>query len=389
MLNALRHDLKTLVNINSHTLNPAGVRAVGESLRPRFEAVGFQATWHKNTDPRYGDHLFLAREGTGAHLLLLGHLDTVYPMTSHFQRYEENENKAIGPGVYDMKGGLLVILYALEALHADGLLEGKHITVALLGDEEQTSQPWEISRQALLKAAQSADYAIGFEFARAADVAVVERRGTTNWTLEVTAQGGHSSRITHPDSGAGAIYHAARLLQSMRETMTKHTGMTLNPGLIAGGSHIEEHGTHANVTGVSNIIATHAIVHGDMRFTHAAQFDDVVKEMQDHLKDPHDPHMRATLTFSSPKPAMERTPGNDALLKKFSEISVALGREPVHAVDRMIAGASDMNMVSPYVPACIDSLGVLGGGAHSEDEWIALDEFPFVVERVKRLIASL
>ncbi|MFI4956366.1 MAG: M20/M25/M40 family metallo-hydrolase [Gammaproteobacteria bacterium] len=389
MLNSLRHDLKTLVNINSHTLNPEGVRAVGESLRPRFEALGFQATWHKNTDPDFGDHLFLTLPGEGSHILLLGHLDTVYPISSHFQRYEEKDGQATGPGVYDMKGGLLVILYALEALHAEGKLAGKHITVALLGDEEQTSQPWEVSRQALLKAAQSADVAIGFEFARADNVAVVERRGTTNWMLEVHAQGGHSSRVGQAECGSGAIYHAARLLQCMHEEMTKHLGMTLNPGRIAGGSMVKEQGAQAEVSGPSNIIATHAIVHGDMRFTHMQQFDDVVHSMQHHAKDPHDPHVQVTLTFSSPKPAMERTPGNDALLKRVSDISVSLGREPVHAVDRMIAGASDMNMVSPYVPACIDSLGVLGGGAHSEHEWIDIASFPFVVERVKRLLVEI
>ena len=389
MLDSLRHDLKTLVNINSHTLNPAGVYAVGEALRPRFEAMGFEASWHKNTDPDFGDHLFLSHPGQGKHILLLGHLDTVYPISSHFQRYEEKEDKAIGPGVYDMKGGLLVILYALEALHAEGKLSGKHITVALLGDEEQTSQPWEVSRQALLKTAQTADVAIGFEFARADNVAVIERRGTTNWTLEVKAQGGHSSRVGQAECGFGAIYHAARILNCMHEEMIKHSGMTLNPGRIAGGSMVNEQGADVHVAGPSNIIATHAIAHGDMRFTHMGQFDDVVKSMQHHLKNLHDEHVKATLTFSSPKPAMERKPGNEKLLNMISEISVSLDHEPVHAVDRMIAGASDMNMVSPYIPACIDSLGVLGGGAHSEHEWMDIESFPFVVERVKRLLNEI
>ena len=389
MLDALRHDLKTIVNINSHTLNPEGVFAVGEALRPRFEALGFEASWHKNTDPEFGDHLFLSHPGEGKHILLLGHLDTVYPTSSHFKRFDEKEGKITGPGVYDMKGGLLVILYALEALHADGKLAGKHITIALLGDEEQTSQPWEISRQALLKAAQTADVAIGFEFARALNVAVIERRGTTNWTLEVQAQGGHSSRVGQPECGFGAIYHASRILNCMHDEMLKHSGMTLNPGRIAGGSMVKEQGADTYVAGPSNIIATHAIAHGDMRYTNITQFDDVVKSMQHHLKNTHDEHVKATLNFSSPKPAMERKQDNDALLKKLSEISVSLGGEPVHAVDRMIAGASDMNMVSPYIPACIDSLGVLGGGAHSEHEWMDVESFPFVVERVKILLTSI
>lgn len=390
MIDTLRHDLKTLVNINSHTLNPVGVRAVGEALRPRFEALGFNAQWHNNTDPHFGDHLFLTRGTEGKHVLLLGHLDTVYPISSTFQRYEETDDgRATGPGVYDMKGGLLVILYALEALHAAQQLDGKRFTVALLGDEEQTSQPWEVSRQVLLKTAQTADVAIGFEFARAENVAVVERRGTTNWTLQVTAQGGHSSRVGSTDSGAGAIYHAARIMQHMHDAMLMHSGLTLNPGIIAGGSAIAEHGASVDVTGVSNIIATHAIARGDMRFTHLTQFEEVVHHLQQLVREKHDPHFKADLFFSPPKPAMERKPGNDTLLERLSAISVALGREPVHAVDRMIAGASDMNMVSPYVPACIDSLGVLGGGAHSESEWINLADFPFVLERTIQLLRAL
>ncbi len=389
MSDLLRQDLKTLVNINSHSLNPVGVRAVGEYLRPRFEALGFHTEWHPNTDPHYGDHLFATHPGTGSHILLLGHLDTVYSVDSPFQHYHDTADKAFGPGVYDMKGGLLVILYALESLHASGFLKNKHITVALLGDEEQTSQPWEISRQALLKAALTANIALGFEFARALNVAVIERRGTTNWTLDVRAKGGHSSRITHVDSGSGAIYHTMRILQNMRDEMLKHDGLTLNPGVIAGGSSLIVKEASIETVGAQNIIASHAMVRGDVRYTHRDQLDAAETALQHLLHDKDDPHMQAVLAFSPPKPAMERKPGNETLLAQFSEISVSLGGEPVHAVDRMIAGASDMNMVSPYVPACLDSLGVFGGGAHTEQEWMSIQDFPFVVERVKRMLLSI
>ncbi|MBA2244749.1 MAG: M20/M25/M40 family metallo-hydrolase, partial [Gemmatimonadetes bacterium] len=123
--------LERTVNINSGTLNPAGVRRVAEVMRPEFEALGFEVRLADLSEVGRGPHLIAERRGTqGQRLLLIGHLDTVFEEDSPFQRFERiDANTARGPGVADMKGGNIAILHALKALHDVGALEGTSITV--------------------------------------------------------------------------------------------------------------------------------------------------------------------------------------------------------------------------------------------------------------------
>jgi len=200
--------LERMVNVNSGTQNPAGVRRVGDIARRELEAMGFETRWVAMPDSmgRAG-HLFAERRGRrGKRLLLIGHLDTVFEEDSPFQRFTRQGDTARGPGVADMKGGDVVILEALRALHAAGALEGTQIVVALTGDEESPGSPLELARRDLVEAGRRSDVALEFEGASRGDdrdFAVTARRSSTGWRLEVTGRAGHSSGIFQ--AGAGRL----------------------------------------------------------------------------------------------------------------------------------------------------------------------------------------
>jgi glutamate carboxypeptidase len=215
--------LRDVVDVNSGSMNPTGVREVGSMFEKELAELGFETRWIE-MPPEMGraGHLFAEVDGgSGQRVLLIGHLDTVYESDSPFQSFEMLEaGKARGPGVADMKGGNVVILYALKALADAGALEGARIIVAFLGDEEATGDPLSISRADLNEAAGRSDAALGFEGGVGGlNSATVARRGFTGWTLEISATRGHSSVIFSDQYGAGAIFEAARVLNRFYEEM--------------------------------------------------------------------------------------------------------------------------------------------------------------------------
>ena len=129
--------LERLVNINSGTMNFAGVRKVGDVLRAELDALGFKTQWVDGAAFRRAGHLVAEHSASGPKLLLIGHLDTVFEPSSPFQKFERlDDSTARGPGIIDMKGGDVIILYALRALKDAGLLDRMNVTAVFDGDEE-------------------------------------------------------------------------------------------------------------------------------------------------------------------------------------------------------------------------------------------------------------
>ena len=135
--------LEELVNINSGTMNFEGVRAVADVLMPKFEALGMEVRFTDGSSFNRAGHLVAKIEGgKGPKILMIGHLDTVFEPSSPFQQWEKvDDNTVKGPGIADMKGGDVIILQALSALHAQGLLQEMNITVVMTGDEELSGSP--------------------------------------------------------------------------------------------------------------------------------------------------------------------------------------------------------------------------------------------------------
>ena len=166
--------LEKLVNINSGTMNLSGVIAVKDVVEPQIQDLGFKTHWEpmQAIDGRAGDLVaeHPCPEGTGKcgkRLLLIGHLDTVFELSSSFQRYSivpgTNNNVATGPGVNDMKGGLVVMLTALKAMKTAGTLDRSEIRIVLSGDEERHGEPISLSRKDMIDAAKKSDVALEFE----------------------------------------------------------------------------------------------------------------------------------------------------------------------------------------------------------------------------------
>jgi glutamate carboxypeptidase len=382
------------VNINSGTMNPAGVRRVAELMRPEFAALGFTVRLVDLSEVGRGPHLIAEREGTrGKRLLLIGHLDTVFEQDSPFQRWERiDAHTARGPGVADMKGGNIAILFALRALHAEGALEGTTIRVVLTGDEENPGRPLEISRRDLIEAAQRSDVALGFEGgSRTAghDYAVIARRSSSGWRLDVTGRSAHSSVIFREGVGGGAIYEAARILTAFHEELRGEPNLTFNPGVIVGGTEIAFDPAEGRGTafGKTNVIAERAIVAGDIRTMSDEQLGRTRQRMR-AIAARHLPQTSAEITFTDGYPAMPPTPENEALLAEYDAISRALGYPPVRPFDPAGRGAADISFVAPHVPG-LDGLGPHGSGAHTVEETLDLRSLPMATQRAALLIHRL
>jgi glutamate carboxypeptidase len=187
--------LEQLVDINSGTMHLAGVLAVKDILVPRLEKLGFHVKWvpMDTVTQRAGDLVaeHPCPEGAGhcgKRLLLVGHMDTVFEPSSPFQRYAivpGSEGKiATGPGVADMKGGLVVMLAALRAMEFAGVLRKTEIRIVLSGDEERPGEPVETARRDLVEAAKHSDVALEFEPSvriAAQDSVSISRRSSTTW----------------------------------------------------------------------------------------------------------------------------------------------------------------------------------------------------------------
>ena len=374
---ALLHDtdalalLERLVNVNSGTQNLAGVRDVGRILRAEYDALGFTTRWEDGTAFGRAGHLVADHEGHGPRVLLIGHLDTVFEPDSPFQRWERlSDSTAKGPGSTDMKGGDVIMLFALKALKASGQLDRMRITVVLNGDEEAPGAPIALARRALIEAGARSQIAIGFEDGDGdPGTAVAARRGFTGWTLRVKGTPAHSSQIFREDIGPGAIYEAARILNDFRLKLGGDPLRTFNAGVAMGGTTVtlDSTGTRGTAFGKSNIVPETFVVTGDLRVISSEALTASKAAMQ-AIVAAASPRTSAVLTFDDGYPPMAPTAGNTALLAEFARASRNLGFGPVGMDNPARAGAADVSFVAATVPQVIDGLGPGGTGGHTVNE---------------------
>ena len=384
--------LERVVDINSGTMNFAGVRLVGEVFQAELKALGFDTEWVDGAPFGRAGHLVARRRGTGRRLLLVGHLDTVFEPDSPFQRFERISGAgARGPGIIDMKGGDVIIVSALKALAAVGVLDTADVTVVMTGDEEDMGEPQALARQHLQDAARAADVVLAFENG-AGDPrqAVVARRGHTEWTLKVTARPAHSSQVFGPEVGAGAIFEAARVLQAFYERLSTETPLTLSPGLILGGTAMtfDPPQSRGTAFGKSNVVPEHAVVVGDLRAASPEQLD-AAKAVMREIAAAGLPHASSVLSFVDGYPPMARTPGNDRLLAMYDRVSRDLGAGPVAATDPRDAGAADVSFTSGLVDMALDGIGLMGRDSHTSNETADLRTLVTQAQRAAVLMSRL
>ena len=384
--------LARTVNINSGTMNHLGVKAVGDIFAEEFQDLGLTTTWHDMSEVNRAGHLFAETAGESGSrcLLLIGHLDTVFEPDSPFQTFERQGDHATGPGVNDMKGGDVVILYALKALKEVGVLDDLNLIVALIGDEEKSGSPKSISRYHLIEASKRCDIALGFEIATSLNAATVARRGSSGWRLDVTGKRAHSAGIFNDEVGSGAIFEAARILNQFHEQLTGEEYLTFNPGVILGGTDVDYDPSRnkGGTFGKTNVVAQSVVVHGGLRTISPAQEASARARMKAIAENNHLPKTSAQITFQDGYPSMPPTEGNMAVLANLSGVSVDLDQGEVVAFDPGKRGAADVSFVAGYVDV-IDGVGAEGNGAHTLDESIDLATLPLLIQRAAILIHRL
>ena len=365
--------LEESVNINSGTMNHAGVREVGKHYRAQFEALGFKTSWIELApDVQRAGHLLATREGKqGKRLLLLGHLDTVFEADSPVKKWERKGDRVSGQGVTDMKGGNLIILEALRALHKGGALDNTNITVMLTGDEEDPGKPVAVSRADMIRIAKASDMVLAWESTvldqQGKPTATVGRRAASMFRLDVKGKQGHSAGVFGAEDGYGAIYEAARILDGFRVQVIE-PDLTYNPGIILGGTQVEYDDMMARGTsiGKTNVIANTVTVKGDLRYLDYAQRDRAHATMRAILSKSL-PGTSATIAFTESYPPMAVTPGNLKIMALYSQASEDAGLEPVAALPAGLRGAGDIQFVAPFSDT-LDGLGATGKGVHSPNE---------------------
>jgi glutamate carboxypeptidase len=384
--------LERVVNINSGTHNFDGVREVGRAFRAELDALGFTTRWIDGAAFKRAGHLVAEHNGAGPRILLIGHLDTVFEKDSPFQKMERiDERTARGPGIIDMKGGDVVMIAALKALHAAGVLKAMNVAVVMTGDEEDAGDPQEAAREALVAAAKNADVAIGFEDGPAdPKLAVTARRGTAAWEVRVTGLAAHSSQIFRDDIGYGAVYELARILNGFRERLAGQAHLTFNPGVMLGGTSVDFDTVQlrGSASGKSNVIAEHAVASGDLRALSREQFDAAQKTMAE-IVSASLPHTSATITFEEGYPPMAPTEGNVRLLAMYDQASRDFGFGPVSAVSPDRAGAADVSFAAEYVKSILDGVGLMGHDDHTTNETADLTTLPSQTKRMAILLSRI
>ncbi|MCK5040981.1 MAG: M20/M25/M40 family metallo-hydrolase [Sphingomonadales bacterium] len=411
--------LETVVNINSGTMNTAGVRAVGQEFRQKFDEIGFETSWvEMPTEMNRAGHLVARHSGyTGSgfqmmqntdrdevrsgeqrdvtsfqkessKVLLLGHLDTVFPVDSEFQKFELDGHMAKGPGIADMKAGNVVILYALKALSDAGLLDDASIDVMFTGDEESAGSPFSLSRGPMVDLAKENDVVLSFESGRVND-AVIARRGSSNWSLEVTGKRAHSAGIFRDAIGAGAIFEASRILNAFYEEVRGEEYLTFNPGIILGGTNVEADFEHSTGTafGKTNVVAQTVKVSGGLRFLSEEQKTRARARMREIVAK-NLPQTSAEITFEDRYPAMSPTEGNMQVFEILRKINADLNYLPLSPVDPGQRGAGDISFVAPYISG-IDALGPSGRFGHTIYEELDMRTIEPMTKRAALLIYRL
>ncbi len=383
--------LKKVVAINSGTMNHEGVKEVGMIFKQAFDGINFTTNWIDMSEVNRSGHLFAEIKGNkGKKLLLIGHFDTVFEKDSPFQEFTMvNDSIAHAPGANDMKGGDIIMLYALKALEENGLLKNAQIIVAYTGDEESAGKPLSISRRDLVDAAKRSDIALGFETSTGFNYATVARRGSSGWEVKATGKRAHSSGIFNEKVGAGAIFELSRILNAFYNEVRGEEYLTFNPGVLLGGTQVsyEKAFSKGTAFGKSNVVAQTATVKGGLRFISEEQKENA-REKMNAIVAKNLPHTSAKITFTDSYPAMGPTKGNINLLEFLNSVSLDLKQGDVIAYDPGKRGAADTSFVAQYVD-CLDGLGAMGTGAHTPKETINLNTIEALTKRTAILIYRL
>jgi glutamate carboxypeptidase len=361
-------ELSRLVNIDCGTSNKAGVDAVGRIFRGWLHSAGFELSEFPLAE--YGDCCMATLKGSGqASLMLVGHLDTVYPDGTVAKRPMQIEGERIlGPGVSDMKAGLLVGLYAVRALLQDGFRDFEQIVFFLNTDEEVGSQ---VSRQLYQPVARQMDAALVLESARANGDIVSARKGGAIYRFTVHGRQAHAG--VEIEKGANAIVELARCIRDLTGLNGFQPGTTVNVGVIGGGT-------------MPNVVPDLAWADVDTRFVTAEAGQTLDQLIRQIALRPTVPGTRIEIAGGIEKGPMEKTAATAYLVERAQDVARQIG---FTFQDVQTGGTSDGNLIGELGIPTLDGLGPVGGLDHSPGEYLELDSIVPRAALLAGLIASI
>lgn len=374
LLPALLQDLETIVNIDSGTYNKVGVDRVGAYLERRFHDLAFHTSF--DVQETYGNHLVATHKGgnpKGARILLIGHMDTVFPdgevAKRPFSLTERGGMRvAKGPGVLDMKVGLLMGMYAVDMLHSEGWDNYQSITFIFNSDEEIGSPA---SKGLITRAAEQADAAIVLEPGRKLETVTSSRKSSGLYRVEVWGRAAHAG--VEPHLGRNAIVELAHQIQAMQTLHESIPGVSLNVTIVHGGDR-------------ANVIPDYAYCEMDVRARDMASIYAIEEAMQRVSKERQIAETEVKVSGSMWSLPFEPSEVNAPLIHMTKEAGAELG---IEIQDQPSGGASDANNTSPVGVPTIDGLGAGGGLAHNPDEYVELDYLPQRIALLTGLIERI
>jgi glutamate carboxypeptidase len=370
---AARHErflteLEALVNIDCGSYTPDGVNRVADAVAASLVQLGATieriAHQPEGVEPRFGDLVIGRLAGDGPRLLLIGHMDTVFePGTAAVRPFRRAGDRALGPGVSDMKGGLLAGLHALGALQEVG--HRASVTFVANPDEEIGSP---FSTPHIRALAVEHDAVFVLECARANGFIVSARKGIADYEVTLTGRAAHAG--VEPEKGRNAILAAAEQIVALHALNGRWPSVTLNAGVIQGGTR-------------PNVVAASCRYELDLRAATAVEFDAAAAEVARLVGESSIAGVTAELRRSALHPPMERSTAAARLAGLATVIARELGFE---LQDASTGGASDANTTAALGLPTLDGLGPIGGDDHSADEWLDLSS---VIPRIMLLAALI
>jgi|KBSMisStandDraft_5_1062788.scaffolds.fasta_scaffold00707_4 glutamate carboxypeptidase len=354
---AILDTIEQLVTLESPSDVKAAVDRVGTVLASRFEQLGGKVRIHP--EEKFGNHLQVDFQGESGQkpFLLLGHMDTVYPVGTILKMpFRSSKGRAWGPGVFDMKAGIALALHVLEALLGwnNGVPPSRPLTVLLVSDEEVGSGS---SRPITENLARQSEAVLVLEPAAGGNGALkTARKGIGEYTLQVEGVSAHSGLDF--EKGHSAVVELSRQILRLSEMVDLRSGTTINAGKIQGGTR-------------GNVVAAEASAVIDLRAKTKKELERVHRRLMS-LR-PFDPGCRVKISGGVNRPPMERTAKVAALYKKAAQIAHELGWGLEEAA---VGGGSDGNFTAALGVPTLDGLGAVGDGAHAAHESVVISELP-------------
>jgi glutamate carboxypeptidase len=346
---AMESLLERLVAVNSFTQNKPGVEAVANLAAGQLRSLGFAV--EVRPSPRFGPHVVFTGRVPGAPIYLLGHTDTVFPPGT-FEGLRRAGDRAIGPGAFDMKGGIVVMLFGLVAARRAGLLERVPLRGILVADEEVGSP----ESQGITRAhASGAACALGFESGRPGDLLVTRRKGVGSVRVEARGVAAHAGN--EHEKGRNAIWSVARFIDRAQALTDREKGLTVNVGLVSGGT-------------TKNTVPAAAACEVDLRFEVVADGRALEEALQAIAREAAVEGTTLEVQRASWRDPLERTPESSALAKEYGDCQRESGLGQGEAP--LVGGGSDACTTGAVGIPSIDGLGPRGKGFHTHAEEVDL-----------------